>query len=140
MAGRSFTAQGLGSWYSSLIKPPYTPPGSLIGTMWTIIFILSAISLILFINRGRSSRIFWLIIGCFVLNGIFNAAWSYLFFAIQLPGAAVIDALCILFTVVLLIILVKPYTLIGSLLLLPYFFWVCFATFLNFMIYRLNVV
>jgi tryptophan-rich sensory protein len=140
MAGRMFTAQGLGTWYSSLIKPSYTPPGSLIGIFWTIIYIFTALSLILFVNKGRGSGSFWLIACLYVINGIFNAAWSYIFFTEHLLGLAVIDAVLIGITVFTMIMVVRPYSLAASVLLVPYFVWVCFATFLTFMIFRLNQI
>jgi tryptophan-rich sensory protein len=137
-AGRMFTVRGVSEWYLTVIKPSFTPPGSFIGIMWTLIYILTAISLILFINEGRNSEKFWLIIGVFVLNGIINALWSYLFFTKHLIGLAAIDAGFIAVTVGLMMVLVWPYSKFSSLLLLPYLIWVSFATYLNFTIYRMN--
>jgi tryptophan-rich sensory protein len=137
-AGRMFTVRGVSEWYLTVIKPSFTPPGSFIGIMWTLIYILTAISLILFINQGRNSEKFWLIIGVFVLNGIINALWSYLFFTKHLIGLAAIDAGFIAVTVGLMMVLVWPYSKFSSLLLLPYLIWVSFATYLNFTIYRMN--
>ncbi len=138
VAGRTFTGQGLTEWYPSITKPSYTPPGSIIGLIWTIIFVLSAISLILFINRGRESKAFWPIIGVFIFNGIVNTAWSYIFFTRHMIGLAVIDALLILITVGLLMVVTWPYSKASSILLLPYLLWVSFATYLTYDIYKLN--
>lgn len=137
-SGRMFTDQGVTDWYPEIIKPSYTLPGSFIGVVWTIIFILSAISLILFINRGKGSKIFWPVIGLFALNGIVNVAWSYIFFTKHLIGLAVIDALIILITVGMMIVLVRPYSKASSGLLMPYFLWVLFASYLTYDIYTLN--
>jgi tryptophan-rich sensory protein len=109
LAGRILTSHGVTTWYPSIIKPSYTPPGSVIGAVWTLIFILSAISLILFINSGRGSHTFWPVIGVFVMNGTLNAAWSYLFFAKHYIGLAFIDAVLIGITVGLIMIMVWPY-------------------------------
>jgi tryptophan-rich sensory protein len=138
LAGRIFTAQGLKDWYPDIIKPAYTPQGSVIGAVWTTIFILSAISLIMFINHGRKHQIFWLVMGVFVLNGILNAAWSYLFFTRHFIGFAVIDSVLIAMTVGLIMVLVWPYSKASALLLLPYLCWVSFASYLTYDIYRLN--
>lgn len=138
LASRMFTAQGLTDWYPAIIKPSYTPPGSLIGTVWMTIYILSAISLIIFINRGRGSNAFWPIIGIFVFNGIVNAVWSYIFFTKHLIGLAVIDAVLILITVGMMIVLVWSYSKVSSVLLLPYLLWVSFASYLTYVIYTLN--
>jgi tryptophan-rich sensory protein len=138
MAGRVFTRQGVTDWYPGIVKPSFTPPGSIIGITWTVIFILSAISLILFIKQGKGSRAFWPVIGVFVLNGIFNAAWSYIFFTMHLIGPAVIDSLLILITVGLMMALVWPHSRTSAFLLLPYLCWISFATYLMYEIYTLN--
>ncbi len=138
ISGRMFTAEGVVTWYPALNKPEFTPPGSLIGIVWTIIYILSCISLILFINHGRESHRFWTIIGLFLLNGILNAAWSYIFFTRHLIGLAVLDAILIALTVGMMIVLSWPYSKMSSLLLLPYLLWVSFASYLTYNIYILN--
>ena len=138
MAGRAFTAQGLDSWYQTIAKPSYTPAGSVIGAAWTLIFILSALSLVLFIKKGQGKRHFRLIVSLYIFNGIINAAWSYLFFTKHLIAFAVIDAGLIGITVLLIIILTRQYSLIASILLVPYFVWVSFATFLTYAIYKIN--
>lgn len=137
-SGRMFNDQGVTDWYPEIIKPSYTPPGSVIGVVWTIIFILSAISLILFVNRGRQSKAFWPIIGIFIFNGVVNIAWSYIFFTKHMIGLAVIDALLILITVGIIMVLVWPYSKVSSILLFPYLLWVSFASYLNYAIYKLN--
>ena len=138
LAGRVFTAQGLKDWYPEIIKPAYTPPGSVIGIVWTTIFILSAVSLIMFINQGSKSDIFWLVIGIFFMNGILNVAWSYLFFTRHFIGLAVIDSVLIAITVGLIMVLVWPYSKASAFLLLPYLCWVSFASYLTYDIYTLN--
>ncbi|MDH5204003.1 MAG: tryptophan-rich sensory protein [Nitrospirota bacterium] len=136
--GSLFTSQGVTSWYSTIMKPSFTPPGSFIGIMWTIIFILSAISLIFFVNSARGKSIFWPIIGLYILNGVFNVLWSYIFFTKHELGLAVVDALLIWITVGILIFFVWTSSRTASLLLLPYFLWVSFATYLTYVIYRMN--
>jgi tryptophan-rich sensory protein len=138
IAGRMFTVRGVTDWYPEILKPSFTPPGSVIGIIWTVIYILSAVSLILFVNRGREGPFFWPTIGIYVLNGIINAAWSYIFFTRHLIGLAVIDALLIALTVALMMVLAWPYSKASSLLLLPYFLWVSFASYLTYAIYLLN--
>lgn len=138
LAGRAFTSQGLDHWYQSLAKPSYTPPGSLIGIMWTAIYILTAASLIIFTISAKGKPGYWPIIGLYLGNGIINAAWSYIFFTKHLIGFAVIDAGLIGITVLLMIVFVWHYSIIASILLIPYLAWVSFATILTYDIYRIN--
>jgi len=138
LAGRWFTAQGINSWYPALVKPVYTPPGGFIGAMWTIVYIFTAISLIVFISRARSSPVFWLVILLYIVNGLLNAFWSYLFFVQHFLGLAVFDAALLAATLTLIMIMARRYSYLASVLLMPYFLWVCSATYLAFDIFRLN--
>ncbi|MGD0275288.1 MAG: TspO/MBR family protein [Syntrophales bacterium] len=136
--GSSFTMQGVSTWYMAIMKPSYNPPGVIIGVVWTVIYILSAISLIVFVNAARGKKDLWVISGLYLLNGLINALWSYIFFVRHLLFLAFLDALFIWVTVGLLIIYIWSYSRISSMLLVPYFLWVSFATYLTFVIYRLN--
>ncbi len=139
VSGRLFTFEGVAEWYPTLVKPAYTPPGSFIGAMWTVIYILTALSFIIYINRSREARLSpWTVAGVFVINGIFNAAWSYIFFTRHMVGLAAVDAAVIWVTVLIIIILAWPRSRASSLLLIPYLLWTAFATFLNYRIYVLN--
>jgi tryptophan-rich sensory protein len=139
-SGRLFTAEGVSSWYPTLAKPPYTPPGSLIGVVWTAIYILIALSFILFVNRARGERLFPLVSGLFIMNGLVNAAWSYIFFTMHNLALAVADAALILLTVLALVVLSWTHSKASSLLLLPYLAWTSFATFLSYRIFVLNLL
>jgi len=138
VAGRLFTAQGTGMWYQSILKPDYTPPGSFIGIVWTVIYILSAVSLIAFTNAARGKALFLPITALYIINGILNAAWSYLFFTAHSLGLAVVDAGLIGLTVFAIIVLVWPFSSLAALLLVPYLGWVSFATFLSYEIFKMN--
>ena len=54
LAGRTFTSHGLLSWYPSIAKPSFTPPGHVIAIVWTMICTLSAISVMHFVNTAKS--------------------------------------------------------------------------------------
>ena len=138
LIGSSFTAQGVSTWYVAIAKPGYTPPGTLIGVVWTTINILTAFSFILFINRSRSYQLFWMVVGLYLFNGIINALWSYIFFTRHMMGLAIVDSAAIWASVAALMIFARQTSLLSSLLLLPYIVWVSFATYLTYIIYRLN--
>jgi tryptophan-rich sensory protein len=138
-SGRLFNAESVELWYPTLLKPAYTPPGSFIGAMWTVIYILTALSFILYINRSRRAQESpWPVAGAYLINGFFNAAWSYIFFSRKMIGLATADALLIWVTVLIMMVLAWPRSRASSLLLIPYLAWTAFATFLNYRIYILN--
>ena len=138
LAGRFFTAQGIDPWYQAIAKPSFTPPGSVIGIVWTLIYILTAISMILFTNTAKGKANFWPVFILYIANGIINAAWSYIFFTKHLLGPAVVNAALISGTVMLMILFVWPHSKKASLLLFPYLGWVSFATYLTYVIFRMN--
>lgn len=139
ISGSFFTSQGIETgWYEQIAKPGWTPPGSLIGIVWTVIFILFAASILIFWNWARRDISFWIVIGFFVLNGILNIFWSYLFFFQGLIGVALIETIFLALSVAVLIYLTYPRLKLTALLLVPYLAWVSFATYLNFLILTLN--
>ena len=126
------------TWYRTIKLPSFTPPGSIIGLVWTIVFILSAISAIIFWNKTAADNRFYWIIAIFIANAILNIAWSYLFFNQHLLGLATIEAAILDLSVIALIILLWPISKISAGLLVPYAGWAAFATYLTYLVWSLN--
>lgn len=137
LSGSWLTSSGM-SWYKKIIIPSLAPSGSIIGAVWTIIFILSAISALIVWNKSPHDGRFWWIIGIFILNAILNVLWSYLFFNRHLIGSAILEAAALGVTACILIVLIRPISQGASLLLVPYAGWTIFATYLNYLIWNLN--
>lgn len=135
--GNLFTDSGM-DWYRTLELPSFTPPGSVIGMVWTIIFILSTISALIVWNKINHNKLFWLIIFLFLLNAFFNIFWSFLFFNQYLIGLSLIEMNVLNLTTILLIIVIWSKSKLASGLLVPYFTWVTFATYLAYSIWLLN--
>jgi len=124
-------------WYEQLNKPSFQPPASWFGPVWTTIYLLLIISAVITWNTALEEHRKTLMI-LFILNGIFNLAWSFLFFrghALVLSG---IDILAVLVTIIVLMYNLWPVSHTASLLLLPYLLWVSFASVLNWAIVKLN--
>lgn len=136
-AGSFFTSSGM-DWYKTLNVPSFTPPGSVIGIVWTTIFILTAISAIIFYNRPERGSKFGLTISMFLVNAFLNVFWSFLFFGIHFMGVAVFEAAFLGLSVLALIFLLRPVSRVASFLLLPYFLWVIFATYLTYAVWSIN--
>ncbi|MCX6741099.1 MAG: tryptophan-rich sensory protein [Candidatus Parcubacteria bacterium] len=139
LAGSLLTGWGMG-WYHNLNLMSWTPSGMLIGMVWTILFILSTICVLIIYNKkycGRES-IFWLVMVLFAANAALNIMWSFLFFALHLLSLAIIEAFILGLSVVALIILIWPRAKLAAILLIPYAGWVFFATYLTYSIWLLN--
>ncbi|MFH0852087.1 MAG: TspO/MBR family protein [bacterium] len=140
LLGSILTSGGM-DWYKIIAKPSWTPPGSFIGAVWTILFILATISALAVFNsslrEGQAGRL-KLIVAIFILNAILNVSWSLLFFNQHLLGAAVFEAGLLGLSVVALVILIWPVSRLSASLLIPYAAWVFFATFLTYKVLIMN--
>jgi tryptophan-rich sensory protein len=131
------TSAGI-AWYKTIKIPFWTPSSAFISAVWTIIFILSAISAIIVWNKSVRDQRFWIIILLFTMNALLNILWSNLFFGEGLIGWAAIEAIILDISVWVLAILIRPISKLASVLLLPYAGWVIFAIYLNCVIWTLN--
>lgn len=135
--GGTVTSQNM-SWYKTLALPSIAPPGSFIGLVWSVIYILAAISAILFWNNKDVQEHQKTVKFLFGLNGLLNLAWSYIFFGQGLLGWAIVEMTILNLTTLSLIVLMWKKNNKSALLLLPYLGWVSFATYLAFLIWQLN--
>jgi tryptophan-rich sensory protein len=136
-SGSFLTSGGMG-WYKTLKLPEVAPPGSLIGLVWTIIFILTTISALIFWNKTPRDSRFNTIVIFFLINAFLNVFWSYLFFNQHQILASIIEMIVLDITVIVLIILLSQILKLASYLLIPYAVWVAFATYLAYQISLLN--
>jgi len=136
--GSYLTSLGLGEWYGSLNLPSFAPPGGLIGTVWSTIYLLVAICAFIFYARVKDKKQKDRVTAFFLVNAFLNVFWSFLFFANQLIGFAILDSILLGFSVLILIYLIYPVSKLAAGLLLPYVVWVGFATYLNYLIWTLN--
>jgi tryptophan-rich sensory protein len=69
---------------------------------------------------------------------VLNVLWCFLFFATGKWEYALIALLALDIVLLLQILLFYNYDVLASTLLIPYFIWSCFATFLNYTMIKLN--
>ena len=127
------------TWYQSLIKPSWAPPSWLFGPVWSVLYIIIAISFgSVFYRWWQGSLSFWIVLP-FALNLIFNAAFTPLQFSLQSNSLAALDILCVLGTLVWALVVIYPITPWVTYVNIPYVIWVCFATVLQLTITYLNL-
>ena len=127
----------MNTWYGTLQRPRLTPPDWLFGPVWTILYVMIAVSIFLFIRKYKSENGYG-IYALIVLHLIFNFAWTGIFFGLKAPGLALIDILLLDISLVLMIRYFWQTDVVSSILLWPYLIWVLFATYLNAAFYILN--
>ncbi|MCH2230745.1 MAG: tryptophan-rich sensory protein [Crocinitomicaceae bacterium] len=134
--GALYTGEGVGSeWYQDLNKAPWTPPGWFFGVAWTTIMICFSLYMTKLIKVSKRTSYVLLL---FVILWMLNVIWNPVFFYWQ-------DAVIGLTVITLLTILIGGMLFLNrraikswSLLLLPYFVWLCVATSLNLFIVIYN--
>jgi len=124
-------------WYTALSKPSWNPPNWLFGPVWSVLYILMAISAwLVWREEGLLGAIVPLSI--FILQLVLNAAWSWLFFGLHELGIAFVEIVTLWVAIVVNITLFWRLKPISGILLIPYLLWVTFASVLNYTLWRLN--
>lgn len=136
--GSALTTPQIPGWYATLQKPPLTPPSTIFGPAWTILYLLMAASVVIVWRHGWKKPAVERALLVFCIQLFFNLLWSVFFFGLQDPLLALGNIgllwIAILFTIILFWHISRP----AALLLVPYLAWVTFAAYLNTGIVFLN--
>ncbi len=123
--------------YQYFQKPPLSPPSSLFGIVWPILYALMGIAVYrIYKTPPQKKRSYGLAVFCLQL--LINLSWPVVFFTFGLLWPAFF---VILLLNILVIINIKQfYTLDrpAGLMMLPYLAWILFAGYLNLGIALLN--
>lgn len=126
------------NWYSTLIKPTWAPPSWIFGPVWSVLYILIAISFSTVFYKAFKGALPISVALPFVLNLIFNFAFTYFQFGLKNNLLASIDILLVLITLIWAMIAIYPYIKWIALINIPYLAWVSFATVLQLTITWMN--
>lgn len=116
-------------WYDGLAKPILVP-AILFPIVWTILYIMMGVSLWLVLGgkkgarRSRALRLFFVQLAL-------NYLWSFVFFALRLPLAALIEMIVLYAFMILYMRQSYKVSRWACYLMIPYLAWVTFAMVLN---------
>ncbi len=141
----TFAAAALGAWastsaasfYATLDLPPWAPPASVFGPVWTLLYAMMAIAAWL-VWRERGWRGARPALMLYLVQLAVNALWSWLFFGWKLGALAFVDILVLIALVCAAIVAFARIRPTAAALLLPYLAWISFASALNFAVWRAN--
>jgi translocator protein len=120
--------------YIALNQPSWAPPSWLFGPVWTVLYVLIAVSGWLYWRAGGTRREFaWYAAGL-----VLNAAWTPLFFAAGAYTVALIEIVVLDAAIVATLLVFRRRSPVAAALQLPYLAWTSFATALNAAIVVLN--
>ncbi len=130
--GSVFTTNQVNSdWYQS-IKPEITPPNYLFPIVWNILFLMITFSLYLsWIESNETQK--KKIILAFGINLFLNFLWSFIYFGLMNPALAFFELILLWLSIIFLMKTVYGIKKTSTYLLIPYFLWVTFAGFLNYL-------
>ncbi|MFA5052906.1 MAG: TspO/MBR family protein [Parcubacteria group bacterium] len=126
------------NWYQTLIKPNWAPPSWLFGPVWTVLYVIIVISFGTVFHKAFTKQISWLVALPFVLNLIFNFAFTPIQFGLKNNYFAALDILLVFGTLIWALITVWPHVRWVVFANIPYLLWVFFATVLQLTITYLN--
>jgi len=127
------------NWYQQLIKPSWAPPAYLFGPVWTVLYILIAISFGWVLYKAITKKLPAIAALPFILNLVFNFAFTPIQFGLQNNLLAAVDILLVLGTLVWATIVVYRRARWVAYLQIPYLLWVSFATVLQLTVTFLNI-
>lgn len=125
-------------WYQQLAKPSWAPPSWLFGPVWTFLYVLIVISFGKVFLMAWHKQIALLVALPFLLNLIFNVAFTPIQFGLRNNLLSAIDVLLILATLIWAMLAIYPHARWITYIQIPYLLWVLFATILQLTITFLN--
>ena len=135
--GSLFTTSSVKTWYSGLLKPAGTPPSWIFGPVWSILYLLMAAAAWL-VWRQRLHEDVWLALALFMVQLVLNGLWSFIFFGLRRPGAALVEITVLLIAIAMTALRFAELSRVAFWLMTPYLGWVLYASYLNFGIWRMN--
>lgn len=126
------------NWYQTLIKPEWAPPSWIFGPVWSVLYAIIVASFGYVAYVYFTGRVPFIVFLPFILNLVFNLAFTPLQFGLQNNVLALIDIFLVLGTLVWALYAIHTYVPWVSYVNIPYLAWVSFATVLQVTITYLN--
>lgn len=124
-------------FYAQLVRPSWAPPASLFGPVWSVLYTLMAVAawLVWRVGGFAGART---ALTLYLVQLVFNALWTWLFFGWQRGGLAFADIVLNWLLIVATLVAFRRIRPLAGALLVPHLLWVTFAAALNYTIWQLN--
>ena len=124
--------------YQQLKQPSWAPPAWVFGPVWTVLYIIIAISFGTVFYESATGAAPVAVAIPFALNLVFNFAYTWLQFGLKNNYLASADVLLVLVTLIWAMGTIFPYLPWVTFVNIPYLIWVAFAAALQLTITVLN--
>lgn len=121
-------------WYQNINKPAWNPPPWIFGPVWSALYLMMAIAAFLVWRAEGWSRA----MTAYLVQLIFNATWTPLFFGAKRIDWACADIVALWFAILVTILCFWKVNKVAAWLMVPYLGWVSFATVLNATLWAMN--
>lgn len=126
------------AWYAQLVKPFFAPPASVFAPVWTFLYTVIAVSFGFVLWQYLRRRLPFAVLLPFVLNLLFNVAYTPIQFGLRNNVLASLDIILVLGTLLWALCVIWRRVRWVAYANIPYLLWVTFATVLQFSITWLN--
>ncbi|MFD0990929.1 TspO/MBR family protein [Mariniflexile jejuense] len=122
------------NWYIQLNKAPWTPPGWVFGAAWsTIMVCFSFYMAYLFLQLSNTKEKI-----LFTVQFILNVSWNFIFFNQHLIAFGLVVILALTSVIAIFSLDYLKIMKFKTILIMPYFLWLCIASSLNLYILLYN--
>lgn len=133
------TRSAITTWYPTLVKPSFNPPNWIFAPVWSMLYVMMGVAAGLVWDRiDAEKEVVKKALILFAIQLALNALWSYLFFGLKNPMLASLEVIILWLMIYETYIQFAKINKIAGYLLIPYLFWVGFATILTVSIWFLN--
>lgn len=124
--------------YAEYLKPSWAPPGWLFGPVWTVLYVVIAVSFGYVGYKYFLGTVSFVVVLPFILNLIFNFAFTPIQFGMRNFLLAAIDVVLVWITLVWAMFAIHSIAPWVSIINIPYLAWVTFASVLQITVTYLN--
>jgi tryptophan-rich sensory protein len=132
------TAFSSAQWYAQLAKPFFAPPAWLFGPVWSVIYVIIAISFGYVLVQVLRKRLPYSVFRPFVFNLVFNLSFMPLQFGLRSNLWASVDIVLTLLTLIWAMVSIWPHARWVAWVNSGYLLWVSFATVLQLSVTWMN--
>jgi len=124
--------------YAELLKPSFSPPAWIFAPVWSVLYLIIAASYGYVAYLFFTKRIPFMVLLPFLLNILFNLAFTPIQFGLKNLPLASLDILLVLSTLIWAMFAIFPIARWVVYVNIPYLLWVSFATILQLTITWMN--
>ncbi len=124
------------SYSQDIVRPSFSPPAIVFPIVWTILYILMAVSAYIIYRSDSPDKQKALAI--YAIQLILNILWTPIFFELKRYFGAFLWIILLIVWVIIMIKEFKKINKTAAYLQIPYLLWLIFAAILNFAVFMLN--